>query len=51
VRTLHAVVGELRVAPRSDDGGNLLLEFFLPRGAYATVVLREYMKAEPMSMC
>ncbi len=28
------------------EGSNAELEFFLPKGSYATVILREYMKGE-----
>jgi tRNA pseudouridine13 synthase len=36
----------LRVSPGwRIEGGSALLEFFLPAGSYATVVLREYMKS------
>jgi tRNA pseudouridine13 synthase len=36
----------LAVSPQThlEDDGTLLLKFFLPKGSYATVVLREYMK-------
>ena len=28
----------------ADDGGCVTAEFFLPKGCYATILLREYMK-------
>jgi tRNA pseudouridine13 synthase len=48
----------LQVEPKfevSDDELNpgkskAVLEFMLPKGSYATTVLREYMKTEPLQM-
>ncbi len=41
----------LRVKPTMKSGDNsAALEFFLPRGCYATTVLREYMKSSPERM-
>jgi len=50
-RTLHVMPGDMCVEHEPDEKGGLRLEFFLPRGSYATVVLREYMKSGPQSMC
>jgi tRNA pseudouridine13 synthase len=42
-RPLRVPLGEPRAAM---EGEGLVLEFFLPRGSYATAVLREVMKRD-----
>jgi tRNA pseudouridine13 synthase len=37
-------------APDEDDADALTFRFDLPKGAYATVVLREYLKGDPAAM-
>jgi tRNA pseudouridine13 synthase len=49
-RALHAAQGDFNFGLEGKEENDLRLEFFLPKGSYATVLLREYMKEDPLSM-